>query len=1176
VNVPRPRPRTLWPLPCVAAVLLATLAPIEALAAPADDWSLEHKSDDPALVSQRMTKLRKNPFDGSQWRALQRAIGTKALAQRVAGLLEKKPTDTALRILDARAQWAQGDPSGAAKKLAALHGKAGRWEDDVLMLRIEMLEAAAEPTAAIAALETAAAGAGDKTATKLLSRAYDIAEGADLGSKGLELARALAKRSTDQSARLRLARAATRAGETDEADRTYADAITHAKGREADELVAERARARLEGDNAAGASKLLWGLLDTPGHGAESVRAGWWDLLAEAHRRDGSTEVLVARLSKWLADHDGDAAGWRTLAQAQETAGLDATKAWRKVLDLQPRDAESHGELIDALDQKGDTSAAREEYARMVDRHPHEVELGLELAARMIAAGQREEALRLAGDIERRVGKRSRELMLLLDFYNLQDEPDRALVVAQRIVKLGPRKLEARVALGEQLYQMGRVTEALEQWGTIPGLVRPPHAGYAKHAEILSEHGRTAEAAVSLKKALKLAPAEPRYLRLRAMLAEDQRRPQMALELWEQVRKLARSESEKLLRDEARTRVVELLVGGTIPRRRAQLEGAEGEARAVLDKGEPLADAVEAGRFLSELYTRQENYPSAVQVQHQLLELSPDDPTRLSDLATAQRRAGQVQSAMGTLEELLQAEPGRSADVLAEMSELAFEAGDAKGALDAASRAAGKDRTQVEALIRLGQMHERQGDMDEARRAYEEALDVVPGDARARLRIAELELTEGKDEKAAETLRSVLDDGGPPELMREAGRRALDLAEASGDTMDLFAVALDRTSKHPEADEPRELLLDALDRVDHEKARAWIREGKDPTAREAALRGPLVAALTRGSVGARLRAAEHLGWLGLPKTAAALAKMGASLSAPRDSTATVRDAFERTRIAAIRAAGTLRDPESVDVLRQIVDDGGQTAPARHAAGWALAQTEDGAAAEALAGELKFQNDPLLSSLACIALAHRPRKEVSADVRASIDNASRYGRSEQVRHTCAFAAAALRADDDLDGYVKQVRSSDPMLAAIAAWRLGRMRTGSDEAIEALLTRYVGPGGLARDASAAALSRLLGKPDANAEIAAVPAPPRGSGWTKVVDRWLESELAPEPTVLTAEALASHRQRLAAALDAASAGTRAERQSAAEVVEGCASPPGAPAGRHACLAPLVDGPVALPVRD
>lgn len=1187
MNVPRPRLRTSWPL-ALATVLAAPLAfgftfgladGASAGAAPADDWSLERKNDDPALVSQRMAKLRRNPFDQTQWRALQRAIGSKALAQRIASALERKPGDPALRILDARAQWAGGDPAGAAKKLAALEGKAGRWDDEVLSLRVEMLQAAAEPALAIAALESRAAGAGDKSASQWLGRAYEIAERSDLTGAALGIARTLAKRSGDRDDRLRLARAAHRAGEAAEADKAYAAAISGAKGREHDELVAERARARLDGDNAAGASKLLWGLLETPGHGGEAVRASWWDLLAEAHRRDGSTDVLVARLAKWLAAHDDEAAGWRTLAQAQQTAGMDTTAAWRRVLELQPRDADSHGQLIDALDAKGDIAAARSEYDKMIERHPQEVELGLELAARMLAAGQRDEGLELVESIEGRLGRRSKELMLLLDFYNLHDEQDRALAIAERLVKIAPRKLEARVALGEQLYQMGRVTDALGEWAAIPKLVRPAHAGFAKHAEILSEHGRTSEAAVSLKKALGLAPHEPQYLRLRAVLAEDQRRPGLALELWEQVRQLASTPAHKLLRDESRTRVVELLVGGAIPRRRAQLEAAENDARAILDKGEPLADALEAGRFLAELHTRQENYPSAVQVQHQMLELMPGDPGRLADLATAQRRAGQVQSAMGTLEELLQAEPTRSADVLAEMSELAFEAGDADGALDAASRAAGKDRTQVEALIRLGQLHERQGDMDRARRAYEEALEVVPQDARARLRVAELELTEGHDERAADTLREVLDAGGPPELMREAGRRALDLAEASGDTMDLFTIAIDRTSKHPEADEPRELLLDALDRVDHDEMAAWIRAGGDDrteASRQASLRTPLVASLARGSVGTRMRAAEHLGWLALPKTGAALAKLGASLSAPRDATATVREAFERTRVAAIRAAGSVHDPESVDVLRQLVQDAGQPTAARHAAGWALAQSDDMAAAAALAEQLRWQHDSLLSALACMSLSRRTPGEVDPEHVTLVGHASRYARSEQVRHLCAFAEAALTSDDDLKGMEGRLRSSDPTLAAIAAWRLGRRRNPDDATIEALLTRFVGPGGLARDAAAASLARLLAPKAERRPPGAIPPSPRGGGWTKVVHRWLRAELAPEPVPLSPADVRPHRDQLAAALDAAARGTRAERESAARVVDGCASESGNTERVHACLAPLVDGPVELGVRD
>jgi tetratricopeptide (TPR) repeat protein len=1157
--------------------LLGALSLPGAAHAGPDDWSLTHERDDAQLVSQRMGKLRRNPFDGGQWNALRRAVGGKALASKIAAALERAPDDVALQILDARAKQTNGDPSAGAARLAALDGKAGRWEAAAFSLRIDMHVAASEHATAVVALDTLAGTVTGAARSKLLTRAFRIAESGNLDDAALALARKLAEGDPDHADRLRLARAASRAGEAAEADRVYAEAITHASRRDRDELVAERARARLDGDNAAGASALWWELLDSPGVGTKSARETWWDSLAEAHHRDGSTDVLVARLGRWVDDHPSEAAAWRALAQARESAGMDPAPAWRRVLELEPRDTASHASLIDALDAQGDPDAATSEYETLSNRNPREVELGLELASRRMAAGQRAEALRLVAAIEDRVGRHSRELMLVLDFYNLNDEPELALGIARRLVDLAPRKVETRVALGEQLYQMGRVTEALDQWGHIPGLVRPKHAGWAKQAEILAEHGRTAEAVTSLGKALKVEPEEPAYLRLRAVLAEDQRRPGTALGLWETVRRLATAPEQKLLRDEARTRVVDLLVGGAINHRRVQLETVERQARATLDLGSPREDAIEAGRLLAELYTRQEDYSSAVAVQQQLLLLSPDDPSRLTQLASAQRRAGQVESAMGTLEELLASEPKRKADVLAEMSELAFEAGDADGALDSATRAARRDRTQLDALLRLGQMHERNGDVSQARRAYETALEIDADDGHARLRLAELELTEGRDDKAADALRDVLEGSGPPELVREAGRRALDLAEANGSTMELFEVAVDRTSKRPEAGEPRGLLLDALNRADRDAVQTWIVAGGDATlrtTREGALRQPLVASLNRGTVGARLRAAEHLGWLGLPDTAVPLAKMGATLSAPRDSTSTVRDAFERARVTAIHAAGALREPSSVPTLAALVQDASQSGAARHAAGWALAEIGTKEAAAALADQLRWRHDSMLASLACAALSQQRRADVDDAHFEFVQKAAREAGHDEVGQMCSFALAALTDDRRADRWIEQLQSSDPTTAAIAAWRLGRVETPSAEVLEALLTRYVGPPGTARDAAGSALANLLNDHAQPNEIEGIPAPPRGGAWRKAINRWLAATLTPEVTPLSADAFAPHVDRLEAALRQAAVGTRAEREAAAAVVDDC-DPPGQ-AGRFACLSPLASDPIPLPVRD
>ena len=1184
--VPRPRRRPLRGALGSAlgvAWALATIAALAPSAHAADDWSLERRASDPALVGQRFAKLRQNPFDQAQWRALRKALGPEALSRRIESALERAADDVALNVLSARAALDGGDPARAAQTLARIEPKAGRWRGQVFAMRVDALVEAGENRAALSALLAEADASTEPARTKVLERAHALADRAGFDEDALRLAHRLAERDDSFDSHLRLARAAARATDGPAADRAFARAIEKAPARRRDELVIERARARLDNDDATGAGELVWALLESPRNGTRTARAQWWELLVRTHHRDGSIDVLVAKLRKWLERHADEAAAWRALARAQEVVGIDPVEAWRKAAALGPRDPEARAALVQALEAKGDTNTAVDEYLDLLARNAAEVELGLDLAARLIASGDRERALELVSKIQAATSGRPQSLALILDFYNLHDEPELALAVARSMVKGRPRSVEGYIALGEQLHQMHRVSEALAQWAMIPKLVRPQHKGWARHAEVLSEHGRNAEAVASLKKALDAAPEEPTYWRLRAVLAEEQRRPQPAMLAWEEVRRLAKGPEHALLRDEARTRIVELLVGGSIANRRARVERAEIDARMVVEKAlathptlssEALADAIEAGRFLAELHTRRESYAAAVAVQQQLLQLRPDDPDRLAELATAQRRAGQAQSAIATLEHLLAVEPSRSAEVLAEMSELAFEAGDSDRALKTATRAATKDRTHVDALVRLGELHEREGDVEEAARAYDRALETTPSDLRARLRLAELELTRGNPERSAAVFREILESNGPPDLLREAGRRALDLAEVSDSAMELLALAVRRTRLHPEAAEPRELVIDALDRVSVDDVQGWLRSDGTKTEddRTTALRRALVVSLGRGPVGTRMRAAEHLGALGLPDTAVPLAKMAAQLAAPRDATGTVREAFERARIGALRAAGALRDPAAVPVFTGILDDPAQTWHARHAAAWALARVGTAEAAEALVPHLRNGSDPSMSALGCIALAQRAQdggRAVAPDDALSVAVMARDARATHVRHVCALGEAALTPDARVDRLLPMLQSSDPVLAAVAAWRLGRVAEANGELVQALLQRFVGPAGLPRDAAGAALARLLG-PKTDLEPLSPPPSPRGGDPSHVLERWLVDTVAPRYAAVDASVFAAHRDALSAALRAGSQGTRAERAAIAAVLRPCASNASKPTDSEEtsiCLAPLVE---------
>ena len=1149
-----------------AAALLAGLtgaAPAAAAPAPPrdDEWSLERGERTPALLDQRFAKLRRDPFDASQWRALEAALGRPGLARKIAAARAQSPGDPALAVLDARMNLAQGRPRDAAAILAPLltEPRTRALAGKITALQVEALLAAGEPRAAIAALEARAA---DDPAALL--RAAQIASQAPLPREALRLARRLADAApTSSEAQLRLARAAPAADDPAAAEAAYAAAERASAPTARAAIRREWAGARQRAGALAAAADLLWTALTDPSTPA-SEREYLWAALAECHTRDAQGELSADRLERWLADprRASEAAAWRALARIQAAYGQDPAAAWRRALALAPREPEAEAGLLRALDAAGDHEATLAEYRRLGGgRTPERAQQGLALAAHLISNGHHAAGLDLASEIEAAAGRQAPTLLALIDFYNLHDEPGRALTIAERLVKAAPRDPEAHIVLGEQLYQMRREPEALQAWAKLPTLIRPAHRGWARHAEILAEH-RHPDAILSLDKALAAAPREPTYLRLRAILMQDSRVPQRALTTWQELLTAAKGPQHRQLRDEARTRVVDLLLSGAFGRSSNKRQTAEKEALDAL-KGADQDAAREAALFLAELYTREERHAEAAAMHEHLLAGAPEDPERIAALALALRRAGRSDAAMDALERLVALDPRRSADVLAELAELAFEAGNRDRALAAAGRVADAGGDAARVFVRLGELHERRGETADAARTYGRALDLAPRDALARLRLAELELARGDAARAAALLRAIVEDGGPPELVQQAGRRALDLAEAAGNTTLILDLALARTRREPLADEPRELLLDALDRSGAAEIRAWL-AATGSEAREAALRRALIHCLSRDAIGMRLRAADQLGRLGLRGAAVPLARMGTQLAPPRDAPRTVKDAYVQARAAALLAAGRLDEPEALPIFEQVLR-AGNSGEVRQAAAWAIAQSSAPRARATLRALLQDTREPQLAALACLALARADRPD--PDLHRVVAAAPAALRDRHVRHACALAEAIL-APPNLP--VSDLDVADPVLAAIAAWRLGRGEA-THAAIEALLRRYLGASGLARDAAAAALARHLGGA-APEPLPDLP-PIHSRGWESILERWLAEALAPRFDPLPAAALDPHRGALRRALAAARAGTRAERAAAARAEGPCAGAP-SPTQGQLCLAPLIRGTIALPL--
>ncbi len=1164
-----------------AAAPILAIALCGSLASPVyagDDWSLERSSSDPALVSARLAKLHRNPFDARHWGALRKSIGLDGLAKKITAGRARSPSDQSWRILEARMDLAQGRPGEAADKFAALQAATtGKRSTQVFELRVQALEAAEDWGPLVELLEgRAESGAEAKTRARLLVRAHEFADRGRRSEDSLRVAQKLVELTPgDKDARLRLARAASDADQPAVADAAYADAADRAKGATRLELQAERARARLASDQAAGAADLLWSMLEDPARGSRVSREGWWSTLYNAHRQARTTDALLRKLGVWLESNANEPAAWRTLATAQQGAGIDPIESWSKARELSPRDPETQTALIEALEVKGRHDEAVGQTKAMMDGPGFDPTTAIELASNLAAAGERELAFALAADVREHYPRNTKAMAGLLDFYNLNDDASTALEIAQALVKMTPRSAESRIALGEQLFQMRQREEAMVQWSMLPKLTRPAHQGWARLAQVLTEHELHAEAITAIGKAIAADPNAPEYARLRAVLAEEQRLPRPALAHWQRTRDLASAPRHRLLRDEARTRIVDLLVRDNVLRTSA-LPGLLTEAQATLDKGTPTQDALESGRFLAELHTRREHYTSAVSVQQRMLSLAPNDPGRLEELAAAQRRAGQIESAMGTLEELLVLDPSRSPDVLAEMSELAFEAGDSDRALKNATTAAEKDRSHVDAIVRLGEMHESKGDIDAAADAYRRALETKPTALQPKLRLAELELTRGNVARSRALLAEVLDASGPLELMEDAGRRALDLAEADGELDQALSLAVRRCAAHPEAGEPRRFLLDALDRLPPEKVHAWIVSGSageegTQTQRRQALRAPLLTSLGRGAITTRLRAAEQLGQLQLPDSAAALAAVGKNLAAPRDATATVQNAYEQTRITALRSAGALKDPGATAVLQEVLVSNRHSWNARRTAAWALAQSDDADALESLSPHLNLGEDTQIVALSCLAIARHPAPgRIDADTKIRVRQLATESRTTIVRHACTFAHATLQPANALDALRQDIDHTDPLVAAIAAWRVGNVGVTERANLAPLLTRALGPGGLARDAASAGLVLLLepSQRAAHSEARFVPAP-RGEDWDASFERWLQQHLVPSLHPVDPALLAAQQEAITDAVNAARTGTRAQRAALTKAQSQCAEP----SEETICIPAVVSGPVPIP---
>ncbi len=199
----------------------------------------------------------------------------------------------------------------------------------------------------------------------------------------------------------------------------------------------------------------------------------------------------------------------------------------------------------------------------------------------------------------------------------------------------------------------------------------------------------------------------------------------------------------------------------------------------------------------------------------ELLAMAPEDVDALVAVARGRAGAGDAAGALTALQQAQTRAPGR-ADLHKLQGDVALKVGDKHGALAAYHAALELDPGFIQVWVDLGRLHEEKEAWDDARRAYEQALDALPTFHEAALALADLLRRSGHPRQAvvrlAELLeqdpydlpallllaRALIDDKRDAQAL-EALRRALKFDPDQVEALFQLGVVLARLHRYAEA-----------------------------------------------------------------------------------------------------------------------------------------------------------------------------------------------------------------------------------------------------------------------------------------------------------------------------------------------------------------------------------------
>ena len=403
--------------------------------------------------------------------------------------------------------------------------------------------------------------------------------------------------------------------------------------------------------------------------------------------RGGDYSALADYYAKRVEQQPDEVALRLRLGQSLAKAGRinEAESSLRETVDRAPDDVDARLALIDVLKTAAKAEAAAEQFEHLVEQDPENPDYLVQLGNTWLDASdvKRETRQDRAAEAWNRLAKaRSDDPVVTAQVGDLMrriDRNDEALELYRRAIELAPEQPQYREYLGEFLHRLDRHDEAIEVWAAIAEPPRDNRENLVRLAEVLHTFDEPERGLEAFRRAAELDPTFAQRLRFADLLARSQRYDE-ALDQLDRSDEMAETPEE-------REQVLQARIGvyagsGKLDEQIAEAERtAEESGKAddyrrlalMLDAAARLSDATAAIEsaieadpddtsalaVAAELYRKGARLGDAVEVYRSLAERDPRFlPNYLKRIAGLQMRLGQIDEALATASELIDAQPG--------------------------------------------------------------------------------------------------------------------------------------------------------------------------------------------------------------------------------------------------------------------------------------------------------------------------------------------------------------------------------------------------------------------------------------------------------------------------------------------------------------------------------------